>query len=277
MKKISALILAVIVAVGSSAISAQDKTGQSTDSAAVVAEAVVTDDAADVVVDSVGSENQTEPKLTKDGDQWMLTMNGKDYDIYDLVVGRDIDPDARLMMDHSGSIVAMVALIFGLPSLAFIAALFIIFYYALKRNRQRNEVINNAIEHNYQLPDAFYSGQKGAQKNGYRNPKRFYSAWTFIAVGVAFVIFSIIKGESFFFLVGAIPLLIGIGRMIGYYGIPDNNQEPPRQPYGSQPPFQQPPYQQPQGQQPPYPQPPYPQAPYQTPVQPTPPPYNPDK
>jgi predicted lipid-binding transport protein (Tim44 family) len=106
-------------------------------------------------------------------------------------------------------------------------------------------VINKAIENNYQLPESFFNSNGSGQKGASRNPKRFYSAWTLIAIGVPFIVLAFLKGEAFFGLVGAICTLIGLGRMIGYYTISNDAPQYPRPPYGYQPPFQQPPYQQP--------------------------------
>jgi hypothetical protein len=156
----------------------------------------------------------------------------------------NFDEDA-VFMDHLGGLIAFIFIMFGLPWVAVIVALFILFRFAIVRNRTRNEVINKAIENNYQLPESFFNSNGSGQKGASRNPKRFYSAWTLIAIGVPFIVLAFIGSESFFGLVGAICLLIGLGRMIGYYTISNDAPQYPRPPYGYQPPFQQPPYQQP--------------------------------
>jgi hypothetical protein len=149
-----------------------------------------------------------------------------------------------MMFEHLGDIVLVFFLMFGMPCIVAIVALIILFRYAVIRNRTRKELISKAIENNYPLPEVFFRGGRG-QNGASRNPKRFYSAWTLIAIGVPFIVLAFIECESFFGLVGAICLLIGLGRMIGYYTISNDAPQYPRPPYGYQPPFQQPPYQQP--------------------------------
>jgi hypothetical protein len=149
-----------------------------------------------------------------------------------------------MIFEHLGDMVLLFFLMFGMPCIVVIVALIILFRYAVIRNRTRKELISQAIENNYPLPEVFFRGGRG-QNSASRNPKRFYSAWTLIAIGVPFIVLAFLKGEAFFGLVGAICTLIGLGRMIGYYTISNDAPQYPRPPYGYQPPFQQPPYQQP--------------------------------
>lgn len=126
------------------------------------------------------------------------------------------DFEEKMVLDHMDSIVGMVAIVFGIPALAVIAALVVILVYALKRNRRRNEVIMAAIQHNYKLPDSFYTGQKDSGNNE-RDPRKFYTAITLIAVGFSFIVYAIAENIGFFLLVGGIPLLIGIGKLLGFF------------------------------------------------------------
>jgi hypothetical protein len=287
MKKISTLILAAILAcsgiVAQTPATSSDNTevGQLPDSIeATTNQAVVYDLAS---LDE--SEPQAVPTLTISDGKWSIHFGDEQFCISDLISHskladkleglsdlEGIDADTFIMKDNMGLITIMVALVFGIPCIAIVVALRVILTYVLKRNKSRNELINNAIDHDYQLPDSFYLSQKNqvGPNSGVppRDSRKFYSAITFIAFGVGFIVFAIAVDGAFFYLVGAIPLFIGIGNLIGYFCIPNNPEPPRRQPYMYQQPMSYPQPQQPDPQQ----QPCQPGQPCQ---QQTPPPYNP--
>ena len=88
---------------------------------------------------------------------------------------------------------AILSIIFGIPCLTIIIGLIVILVYSLKRTKGRNELINNAIEHDYQLPDSFYEGQKNSSRPDapMRDSRRFYRAISLLSVGLALIIFAI--------------------------------------------------------------------------------------
>lgn len=250
MKKISTLILAAILAC--SAVSAQTPTAQP-DTISQMAVSQVSDSLSagkTLTTDyylQEGQPGETPVVSVKDG-KWALDYDGAGYIISDLVEDagfadkfrglEDLDADTMILKDNMGIATAIVAIIFSVPCLTIIVGLVVILVFALKRNRGRNEVINNAIEHNYQLPDSFYLGQKsvnGVPGAPVRDSKKFYSATSLIAVGLSLVIFALYADASFFLLAGGIPFLIGVGQMIGYYCVPVTPKQAPQPPFGGQP------------------------------------------
>ncbi len=258
MKKIYALILAAILACSAAQAqpskSESDTTGISqpqTVTTAVIADSVsIEESSADA--DYLVSGQATEPPFVrvKDG-KWALSYDGAEYVISDLIEDgqfaekfrglEDLDAETLVLKDNMGLATVIIAIIFGFPCLTIIVGLFVILAFALKRNRGRNELINNAIDHGYQLPDSFYLGQKsvnGAPAASTRDSRKFYSATTLIAVGVSLIIFSLWIDAPFFIVAGGIPLLMGIGQLIGYYCIPSTPKYPNNRPYqGGQPPY----------------------------------------
>lgn len=250
MKKISALILAALLAC--SAASAQNpKTSADT----VKMTDVVKTEAVDSIVASqafsetdylVDGEAIEAPSVSVRDGKWSLAYDGDDYFISQLVEDsrfaerfrdlEDFDADTLILKDNMGMATAIVAIIFGMPCLTIIVGLIVILAFALKRNRGRNELINNAIDHNYQLPDAFYMGQKNTTPGApTRDSRKFYSATTLIAIGLSLVIFAVYSDASFFVLAGGIPFLIGVGQLIGYFCVPVTPRNNPMPPYGGGP------------------------------------------
>lgn len=279
MKNISTLILAATLAIAPMAAQPQN-------SAKIDTIVSVTEDA--IVVDPIDISSATEEPVEVDD-------NSESVDDFISGFSDGSQMEKEIVEKHMGHVVGIIAIIFGVPCLAIIAALIVILIYALKRNQRRNAIIAKAIDNNYQLPDSFYTGQKsGTDPNGpVRDSRKFYSSVTFIAVGFSLIVFAIASDEPFFLLCGGIPLLIGIGKLIGYFCVPSGigpmNPRPPYNPpypprnQGWNPNGQMPNY--PHGSMPSYsdatmpnyPGEPQPNAPFSAPSaddeQPTPPPY----
>lgn len=250
MKKISALILAAALAC--SAAQAQTPKAQAdTIPGTAVAQTLDSVSVSETLVENdylmEGQPTTTPAVGVKDG-KWALEYDGQDYIISELVENagftekfrglENLDTDAMMLEDNMAKATAIVAIVFGVSGLTIIVGLIVILMFALKRNRGRNELINNAIEHDYQLPDSFYLGQKSVNDvpgTPVRDSKKFYSAITLMAVGLSLVIFALYADASFFILAGGIPLLIGVGRMIGYYCVPVTFRQAPQPPFGGQP------------------------------------------
>lgn len=237
MKKISALIFSAFLAVA--AASAQNVT-VTADSAklqmTVSADSALT--TATALADEVPLESEEPaetPMVIREEGRWKVSYDGETYSLAELVKDSkfadkmnaldELDSESLILKDNMGMAAVIVAIIFGLPCITIIVGLIVILLYALKRNRGRNALINNAIEHDYQLPDAFYLNQKaGVGANmPVRDSRKFYSATTLMAIGLSLIIFAIYADAKFFVVLGGIPFLIGIGQMIGYYCVPNTD------------------------------------------------------
>lgn len=306
MKKIPTLILAAMLfaSAGASAQTVKIQTDSATVTTTVSGNIAGTPaDSATVAagITDLATLDEDEPRdvptvAITDG-KWTVNYDGTSYGLTELVetasridVGSDsgVEHIARLQQKN---IPVILSIIFGIPCLTIIIGLIVILVYSLKRTKGRNELINNAIEHNYQLSDSFYDSPKSSSRPDapMRDSRRFYRAISLLSVGIALIIFAISEDIPFFYVAGGIPFLIGVGQMIGYFCVPSTDYYrgpvnrppyPPRQEpaYGPMPPYNVPPM-----NQPPMPQQPQgtpaqnmPNPAWNQPAQPvTPPPYNP--
>lgn len=175
---------------------------------------------------------------TDEGDTYILS-EGKAYPLQELLSGfedgfnesetpGDI-ADQKLKEIGTLGILGILAICFGFPALVIIVAIILIIGFFKNRNRERNAIIAQAIDHDYQLPDSFYTNQPQHEQEGEsetlaskpaRDPRKFNSAITLIAVGLAVGIFFWAVDAPVGFVAGGIPLLLGIGRLIGYFYVP---------------------------------------------------------
>lgn len=185
--------------------------------------------------------------------------------------------DALLEENIAKNVVALIIVIFLIPCLTIGFIVWIIMRFFIKRNRERNSIIEQAINAGYQLPETFYTGQPnnyniingeiapntpdGApqqirqdikamqiQPATNRDPGKFSSAATLIAIGAALSLYTIVKvGPDIWLLGGLVMLLLGIGKMIGYFYVPTTNVKPKQNnrqyPTPPVPPQPMPPYQ----------------------------------
>lgn len=256
MKKISALILAVVLACTSVFSQTSKSNADSTTTSkshAVVASIIVNSDTifqtkVDTTARSVefsSLKSSKAPKISKHDGELVLSYDGNDYVLADLSEDAELSNSLNFIGDFDlnqkvsdnndlGFVAVVLAIIFGFPCATIIIGLFLGLSYVSKRNRGRNELINKAIENNYQLPEAFYLAQKninGAPMSPVRDARKFYRATTLIAVGLSIIIFAIWVDGPFFVVVGGIPLLMGIGQLIGYYCVPTLPDNPTNRPY----------------------------------------------
>lgn len=229
-----------------------------------------------VVTDSVTEQIEVAPRehvikdkpqmvSVEDGDSYVV-YKGRAYEIAD-IAEMAFEPrhsrseDAAVARYRAMTDVMAMGIGFIVPCITIIVALIVFLVFWIKRNNARNAVIYKAIECDYQLPDAFYTGQSASQfddasrgsldggdeqlgagactrftpvPESIRDPKMFSSAMTLIAVGLAVVIFLWVNANAgVAFLCGGIPLFIGIGRMISYYYVPGmRRMRKPQQGYG---------------------------------------------
>lgn len=256
MKKISALILAAVLACSSVFSQTPKSNADSTPiskSHTVVASIIVNSDTifqttVDTTARSVAFSSFTSskaPKISKHDGELVLSYDGNEYVLADLSEDAelsnslnsldDFDLNQKVSDNNDLEFVAVVlAIIFGFPCATIIIGLFLGLSFVHKRNRERNELINKAIECNYQLPEAFYMVQKninGAPTSPMRDSRKFYRATTLMAVGLSLIIFAIWVDAAFFVVAGGIPLLMGIGQLIGYFCVPTLSDNPTNRPY----------------------------------------------
>lgn len=185
--------------------------------------------------------------------------------------------DALLEENIAKNVVALIIVIFLIPCLTIGFIVWIIMRFFIKRNRERNSIIEQAINAGYQLPETFYTGQPNnyniingemapntpdaapqqirqdikamqIQPATNRDPGKFSSAATLIAIGAALTLYTVfMHGPDIWLLGGLVMLLLGIGKMIGYFYVPSapvkpkqNNRQYPTPPVPPQP---MPPYQ----------------------------------
>lgn len=185
--------------------------------------------------------------------------------------------DALLEENIAKNVVALIIVIFLIPCLTIGFIVWIIMRFFIKRNRERNSIIEQAINAGYQLPETFYTGQPNnyniingemapntpdaapqqirqdikamqIQPATNRDPGKFSSAATLIAIGAALTLYTVfMHGPDIWLLGGLVMLLLGIGKMIGYFYVPATNVKPKQNnrqyPTPPVPPQPMPPYQ----------------------------------
>lgn len=109
-----------------------------------------------------------------------------------------------------------------------------VLWYLLRKTRERNRLIEEAIKNGYQLPDSFYenSGILNFKQNNTTNPdgtpgsvppptnrdqRLFQSGLTWFLIGLASFICLIIWGGIDAAAICLIPTFIGIGKLVTYY------------------------------------------------------------
>lgn len=198
--------------------------------------------------DSLVSENaEVAARLvTTDGGDTYILSAGKAYPLHELISETETPEhkfttedvaDQKLREIGTWGVLGILAICFGFPALVVIIAIVLIFGFFRNRNRERNAIIAQAIDRGYQLPDSFYTNQpqhdqaengNPANSEPLRDPELFKSAVTLIAVGLAVGVFFLAVDAPFGIVAGGIPLLLGIGRLIGYFFIPGYKSVKPR-------------------------------------------------
>jgi len=199
----------------------------------------------------------------------LVTFEDKDYILYKGCAYLLDD----VMMDHNynmpvefpendDNLVSVVAICFIVPCITIVVALVLLLIFFMRKTVARNEIIARAIDANYTLPDSFYSNTQqphyativeepsdtpaGNDMNQIRpvphtqrDPKKFTSAMTLLAVGLCMLLFFWINGyPALACLAGGLPLLLGVGNMIGYFYVPGYSESKttrPKSPYPPQP------------------------------------------
>lgn len=241
MKKILTIVAALLALSGPAAAKPEQKPDSISISASFSGDSV-RNIQADISLhsDSASSEAlQGAARLvtTDGGDTYILT-EGKAYPLCDLISEAETPDrllttedvaDQKLREIGTWGVLGILAICFGFPALVVIIAIVLIIGFFRNRNRERNAIIAQAIDRDYQLPDTFYTNQpqhdtaengNPANSEPLRDPELFKSAVTLIAVGLAVGVFFLAVDAPFGIVAGGIPLLLGIGRLIGYFFIP---------------------------------------------------------
>ncbi len=171
-----------------------------------------------------------ETYLVSDGNAYPLREIADAFQDRPAVISQVEDiADQKLLDIGTWGILGILAICFGFPALVIIVAIVLLIGFFRNRNRERNALIAQAIDRGYQLPDAFYTNQQnadcadnapGASARPSRDPQKFNTAMTLIAVGVCVGIFFWAVDAPIGFVAGGIPLLLGVGRLIGYFYVP---------------------------------------------------------
>lgn len=219
----------------------------------------------------VMTDNEGKPYVIYNGTAYQVADAGESLS----EMSQNISDIRAAMVPHQRSDDArwkQMLVVFGIPCLTIAVALVLLLVFLIKKNRTRTEIITRAIENHYELPESFYTGQtsanclygpatgQGSEASDHqgttlqpvsasmRDPRKFSSAMTTIAVGLALLLFFVINVNSGMgFLIGGIPLFIGVGKLLSYLYVPTVTRNPgpmdPRYPGNGHYGPQQPPYQ----------------------------------
>ncbi len=219
----------------------------------------------------VMTDNEGKPYVIYKGTAYQVADAGESLS----EMSQNISNIRAAMVPHQRSDDAtwkQMLVVFGIPCLTITVALVLLLVFLIKKNRTRTEIITRAIENHYELPESFYTGQpsanclygpatgQGSEASDHqgttlqpvsasmRDPRKFSSAMTTIAVGLALLLFFVINVNSGMgFLIGGIPLFIGVGKLLSYLYVPTVTRNPgpmdPRYPGNGHYGPQQPPYQ----------------------------------
>ncbi len=120
-------------------------------------------------------------------------------------------------------ITAIVFIALIIPFFAIVMSVFIIARFMFKKVQSRNRIIEKAIDNNAQLPEDFFNEPK-------KSKTRLQSALVWIAwgIGIALVLFVLQPedaGPKTSYIIGSIPFLVGIAKLITYFVEDRNNSQ----------------------------------------------------
>lgn len=128
----------------------------------------------------------------------------------------------RLKMEHLEQVskgenaVAITALTFGMlvPLAAICIIIWLVFYYNLKKRKEKYRLIEKAIEKGVDVPESVFNEGKPKAKNGSAPIAQIRKAIVLISVGVAGIIFFAICGSLEMAGLVSMVALIGIGNLV---------------------------------------------------------------
>lgn len=145
-----------------------------------------------------------------------------------------IDPNAGIaeaQQRQQRTLINILGLVVPAATIAIVAIILCVFLY--KRMRSRHSLIEQAIENGYQLPDAFYGDNSTVQPSGEQQQPGQYgtipplpgevrmrdSGLKYCLIGVGMIIIFSVWGSEELAVIGVIPLLIGLGKLLTYFKI----------------------------------------------------------
>lgn len=114
-------------------------------------------------------------------------------------------------------------LVIACPFVFVLLLVLMILRYVTSRNRERNRLIEMSIREHYQLPDEFYR----SEREYYMGPRRLSSGIIWLGFGIAYLLFWLECDTPEMASLAAIPIFIGIARIVIYFiGKRNSSQEP---------------------------------------------------
>lgn len=118
--------------------------------------------------------------------------------------------------EHAGEVlIVFIAIV--TPFACVVLIVFMILRTVTTRQRERNNLIEKAIENNYTLPHDFFASYRNART-------RLQSALVWLAWGVGIMAFFLIISDETVYAIGIIPLLVGVAKLITYF-VEDRKKE----------------------------------------------------
>lgn len=215
------------------------------------ASTITTDSAATALVLSITGDNDHSARIVEVNGTEYLLQGGNAFQVEKFKklnaeavahkVKKQMHDEILAYHDNNAwneNIVALMSIIFIVPCFTILILSGLLILFLTNKNKSRNDIISKAIDHNYPLPDSFYGvtppscdyqPSEGANATdlgsgkvnpSQRDPKKFSSAVTLIAGGVGLTLFLLLVGAGSVSCFGLVPLLMGIGQLVGYYYVP---------------------------------------------------------
>lgn len=120
-------------------------------------------------------------------------------------------------------ITAIIAISVMTPFISIVIIVLLIVRFNIKKAQSRNRIIEKALDNNAQLPEEFFNESK-------KSKTRLQSALVWIAwgIGIALVLFVLQPedaGQKTSYIIGCIPFLVGIAKLITYFVEDRNNSQ----------------------------------------------------
>ena len=143
------------------------------------------------------------------------TTMAEDQAAYDFEKER-LEMEHRIQVSKSENAVALTAVTFGMlvPFSAICIIIWLVFYYNLKKRKEKYRLIEKAIEKGVDIPESVFNESKSKAKNGSAPIAQIRKAIVLISVGVAGIIFFAICGSPEMAGLVSMVALIGIGNLV---------------------------------------------------------------
>lgn len=167
---------------------------------------------------------QIENKASRNNDSVTIDSTGSDSIVRINADNDNKKAEITIIQGHNdGKHIGEVFIVFTAIVTPFACVVLIVFL-ALRavtfRQRERNKLIEKAIDNNYILPHDFFANYHNART-------RLQSALVWLAWGVGIMVFFLIITDETVYAIGIIPLLVGIAKLITYF-VEDRKKEEKR-------------------------------------------------